>query len=63
MAVNQAEEGSKKINEAGSKEEPIGVPHIIIENVNKSDIDEVFRNSKFPPIEEVFILILLNISF
>lgn len=62
MAATQTEEGGRKINETSiNKEEPIGVPHVIIENVNKSDIDEVFKNSKFPPIEEVIIIIVLKI--
>lgn len=43
------EDSSRKPNE----NEPIGVPHIVIENVNKSDLDEIFKHPKFPPIEEV----------
>jgi len=31
----------------------IGVPHIIVENINKSDIDELNKHPKFPPISEV----------
>lgn len=52
--VNPSEEASSKPTEIGvNKEEPIGVPHIIVESVNKSDLDEIFKHSKLPPIEEV----------
>lgn len=53
-SAEQAEEtsGRKQANET-SREEPIGVPHIIVENVNKSDLDEIYKNAKFPPIGEV----------
>lgn len=54
LATNQNDDSSRKLNEITiTKEEPIGVPHIIIENVHKFDLDEFLKNPKFPPIEEV----------
>ena len=35
------------------KEDGIGVPCIIIENVNKSELDEIFKHPKFPQLGEV----------
>jgi hydrocephalus-inducing protein len=34
-------------------EDGIGIPHIIIENVNKSDLDEIHKHPRLPMISEV----------
>lgn len=35
------------------KDDLIGVPCIILDNFNKSELDEVYQHPKFPPISEV----------
>ena len=39
--------------EKKESDDGIGIPHIIVENINKSDIDELYKHPKFPPIAEV----------
>jgi hypothetical protein len=35
------------------KEDGIGVPHVLVEDVNKSDLDEIYKNPKLPELDEV----------
>ena len=39
--------------EKKSSEDGIGVPHIILEEINKSDLDEIHKHPKLPPLAEV----------
>ncbi|CAF0787663.1 unnamed protein product [Brachionus calyciflorus] len=50
---NQDPNQSLLQNDEKNKEDGVGVPCIIIENVNKSELDEVFKHPKFPLIGEV----------
>ena len=44
MATNLGEE---------KKEDGIGVPHIVVEATSKADVDEIYKNPKLPPVDEV----------
>ncbi len=54
---NENADGNENENilptEKKEADDGIGVPHIIVENINKSDIDELHKHPKFPPISEV----------
>ena len=50
---NQSVQNMSDDKKSEMKEDGIGIPHIIVETTNKSELDEVYKHPKFPPIAEV----------